>query len=120
MHLQYPCDPLFLLMIGVHARNLFHLFGRGCRHGIGSTHTKGTFCVQVECVKALLEAGANTKVFAMDDMNAMHFAAQKGHVEVVRQLLNAGEAIQLTTLSCTSMHRVLPPRAAAAEKVLLL
>ena len=46
--------------------------------------------MQVDCVKDLLEAGANVKVFAVDDMNAMHFAAQKGHAEVVRQLLNAG------------------------------
>lgn len=49
--------------------------------------------MQVECVKLLLEAGANIKAFAMDDMNAMHFAAQKGHAEVVRQLLNAGQVL---------------------------
>ena len=46
--------------------------------------------MQVDCVKALLEAKADVKVFAMDDMNAMHFAAQKGHAEVVRLLLNRG------------------------------
>lgn len=57
-------------------------------------------------MKALLEAGADTKVFAMDDMNAMHFAAQKGHAEVVRQLLNAGEPILLAILSCLLMHDV--------------
>ena len=55
-------------------------------------------------MKALLEAGANTKIFAMDDMNAMHFAAQKGHAEVVRQLLNAGElsySLPSHAVSCT-------------------
>ena len=46
--------------------------------------------VQVECVKALLNAKADVKVFAMDDMNAMHFAAQKGHADVVRLLINHG------------------------------
>ena len=59
-------------------------------------------------MKALLEAGANTKIFAMDDMNAMHFAAQKGHAEVVRQLLNAGEmsySLPSHVFSCTtSIH----------------
>lgn len=55
-------------------------------------------------MKALLEAGANTKIFAMDDMNAMHFAAQKGHAEVVRLLLNAGElsySLPSHVFSCT-------------------
>ena len=64
-------------------------------------------------MKALLEAGANTKVFAMDDMNAMHFAAQKGHAEVVRQLLNAGKPFSLYTLSCTFLQIIHLPRAAA-------
>ena len=41
-------------------------------------------------MKALLEAGASVKIFAMDDMSAMHFAAQKGHAEVVNVLLNHG------------------------------
>ena len=41
-------------------------------------------------MKALLDAKADVKAFAMDDMNAMHFAAQKGHAEVVRLLLNHG------------------------------
>ena len=71
-------------------------------------------------MRALLEAGANTKVFAMDDMNAMHFAAQKGHAEVVRQLLNAGEPILVTILSCNLMHNVHPSKAAAVGKGLLL
>ena len=60
-------------------------------------------------MKALLEAGANTKIFAMDDINAMHFAAQKGHAEVVRQLLNAGElsySLPSHVFSCTkSVHQ---------------
>jgi ankyrin repeat protein len=43
-------------------------------------------------VKLLLNHGAQTTAAAMDDMNALHFAAQKGNTEVVRTLLNAGKA----------------------------
>ena len=48
-------------------------------------------CKQVECVQALLEAGADKSAGAMDDMSALHFAAQQGHTEVVKALINAGE-----------------------------
>jgi ankyrin repeat protein len=41
-------------------------------------------------VKLLLAHGCNVKAAAMDEMSALHFAAQKGHAEVVRHLLNAG------------------------------
>ena len=51
-------------------------------------------------MKALLDAMAGVKVFAMDDMNAMHFAAQKGHAEVVRLLLNNGERSQICAACC--------------------
>lgn len=46
---------------------------------------------QVECVTALIEAGANIHSAAMDDMSSLHFAAQQGHLEVCRELLNAGK-----------------------------
>ena len=38
-----------------------------------------------------MEAGANVHSAAMDDMSSLHFAAQQGHVEVSRALLNAGK-----------------------------
>jgi hypothetical protein len=41
-------------------------------------------------VKALIAAKCNIGAGAMDDMNALHFAAQKGHLEVCRLLLNEG------------------------------
>ena len=62
-------------------------------HRYSGYHLQALY-VQVDCVKALLEAKADVKVFAMDDMNAMHFAAQKGHAEVVRLLLNHGANFQ--------------------------
>jgi ankyrin repeat protein len=43
-----------------------------------------------ESVKLLLAHGAQVGAAAMDDMNAIHFAAQKGHVEALRALINAG------------------------------
>jgi hypothetical protein len=43
-----------------------------------------------EVVKLLLANNANPKAAAIDDVNALHFAAQKGHLEVMRQLINAG------------------------------
>ena len=46
--------------------------------------------LQVECVQALLEAGADRSAGAMDDMSALHFAAQQGNTEVVKELINAG------------------------------
>ena len=42
-------------------------------------------------MQALLEAGADKSAGAMDDMSALHFAAQQGHTEVVKALINAGE-----------------------------
>ena len=41
-------------------------------------------------MQALLEAGANKSAAAQDDMSTLHFAAQQGHTEVVRTLINAG------------------------------
>ncbi len=39
----------------------------------------------------LLELGADANVAAGDDMNSLHFAAQKGHTEVCRLLIGSGE-----------------------------
>lgn len=47
--------------------------------------------VSQEAVQLLLGHGSNVKAAAMDDMNALHFAAQKGHVEPIRLLVNAGK-----------------------------
>jgi ankyrin repeat protein len=43
-----------------------------------------------EIVKLLLANQCNPKAAAADDVNALHFAAQKGHVDVMRHLINAG------------------------------
>jgi ankyrin repeat protein len=43
-----------------------------------------------DAVKMLLAHNANVKLSAQDDMNALHFAAQKGHAEVIRLLVTAG------------------------------
>jgi ankyrin repeat protein len=45
-----------------------------------------------EALKLLLAHGCNIKASAMDDMNALHFAAQKGQLEAIRRLITAGEA----------------------------
>jgi ankyrin repeat protein len=42
---------------------------------------------------------------ATDDMTALHFAAQKGHSEVVRHLLNAGGAQRARTCAVTNADR---------------
>jgi len=39
----------------------------------------------------LLAHQANVQLGAQDDFNALHFAAQKGHTEMCRILVNAGE-----------------------------
>ena len=38
---------------------------------------------------------------ASDDVNALHFAAQKGHLEVCRALLNAGEPVRMESVLCS-------------------
>lgn len=57
-----------------------------------------------EAVQLLLGHGSNVKAAAMDDMNALHFAAQKGHVEPIRHLINAGKRMkqQQSRLSAVS------------------
>ncbi len=46
--------------------------------------------VQLDALKLLLANGADHKGAAADDMNALHFAAQKGHTEAARHVINAG------------------------------
>jgi len=43
-----------------------------------------------EAVKLLLSHKCNIKRCAMDDMNALHFASQKGNTEILRLLITAG------------------------------
>lgn len=45
---------------------------------------------QQEAVKLLIAHGCNVKASAMDDMNALHFAAQKGQLGPITHLLAAG------------------------------
>ena len=44
-----------------------------------------------DCVKALIAAGCQIGAGAQDDMNALHFAAQKNSVQAARWLINEGE-----------------------------
>jgi ankyrin repeat protein len=46
--------------------------------------------MQTEVVKSLLAHKANPRAGAMDDMLPLHFAAQKGHTEICRLLVNEG------------------------------
>ena len=48
-------------------------------------------------LKLLLAHGCTVGAAAGDDMNALHFAAQKGHSECVRHLLNAGQYMDART-----------------------
>ena len=45
---------------------------------------------QAECLTTLLASDANHGAAAQDDMNALHFAAQKGHVSACKVLLDKG------------------------------
>lgn len=57
-----------------------------------STHpyTRTLHAGMQEAAKLLLSHGVQPGACAMDDMNACHFAAQKGHTDLVRALLAAG------------------------------
>lgn len=44
-------------------------------------------------MEALIVAGANVHSAAMDDMSSLHFAAQQGHLDVCRALLNTGKRL---------------------------
>lgn len=49
-----------------------------------------------ECVKILLQAGANPNKFEYDGWSALHWAARNGHVEVLKLLLDYGALIDPT------------------------
>jgi ankyrin repeat protein len=51
-----------------------------------------------ETAKVLLAHGAKIGAAAMDDMNALHFAAQKGHAGMISILLDAGKESITTPL----------------------
>ena len=46
--------------------------------------------VQAQAVEALLASGADLHAAATDDTNSLHFAAQKGHLDVAKLLLAKG------------------------------
>lgn len=79
-----------------HSSLLFSFFvccGHGSTlYGFQSFHRGRGPCPgkQLDCVEALVAAKCNIGAGAVDDMNALHFAAQKGHLEVCRFLLNQG------------------------------
>ncbi len=62
--------------------------------------------MQTEVVQSLLAHKANVKAAAMDDMLPLHFAAQKGHAEICRHLINGGAlrlelGVNLKVKSCS-------------------
>ena len=59
---------------------------------------------QVDCLKALLAAGADINAAAQDDMNALHFAAVKGQTEATRWLLNSGAGLGLLIQPASHMR----------------
>jgi ankyrin repeat protein len=46
--------------------------------------------MQEDALEALIAANANKGATAMDDMNALHFAAQNGHTRTSRILITNG------------------------------
>jgi ankyrin repeat protein len=62
-------------------------------------------CLQ-EAVAALLEVpGINIKATAVDDMTALHFAAQNGHTDIARMLITAGQPVNSKTRKhVTALH----------------
>lgn len=69
------------LYTNLHITLLFHRVRKLCAH---------TPLAQAECLTTLLASGANHGAAAQDDMNALHFAAQKGHVGACKVLLDKG------------------------------
>jgi len=62
--------------------------------------------MQEDALEALIAANANKGATAMDDMNALHFAAQSGHTEISRMLIKNGDLHALawlpSQLGCTN------------------
>lgn len=46
-------------------------------------------------MKLLLSHNVNIKANAADDTNALHFAAQKGHTEIIKALITAGVFVRV-------------------------
>jgi ankyrin repeat protein len=57
-----------------------------------------------DATKLLLASGANVHASASDDMNALHFAAQKGYTEIAEMLLIAGGATMLLCVLASSIN----------------
>jgi ankyrin repeat protein len=74
-----------------------------------------------EAVKVLLAAPAiKPKAKAIDDMTALHFAAQNGHAEICRLLITAGAPVNSKTRKqVTPLHLACQKGHAAAVKLLL-
>lgn len=49
---------------------------------------------QAQVVSYLCKNKADVGATAIDDMGAIHFAAQKGHLEVVRTLISSGVSVK--------------------------
>ena len=76
------------------------------RSDVVSLPPTASHCTQTEVVQSLLAHKANVKAAAMDDMLPLHFAAQKGHTEVCRHLINGGTRRRNTSAMCQSAYPV--------------
>ncbi len=63
-----------------------------------------------EFLRLLLAHGCKPSLGAQDDINALHFAAQKGHAEALRHLINGGLHVNsrsrkgMTALMFATLH----------------
>ncbi|KAK3038986.1 hypothetical protein RJ639_027471 [Escallonia herrerae] len=63
------------------------------------------WCGQAQEVSYLCKNKADVGAAAMDDMGAVHFAAQKRHLEVVRILISSGASVKASTRKgMTALH----------------